>query len=232
MHWVQVPCFGCLPLGSGQLSAGLCSPGICLCFASQGKIPWREWKAQEVLYELTACCRLKRFMVTEESGTCHLGSCSAAPSVGVPCSGHPRPHAARDPQPSSRQAGREVKLGDASPSVHTSLSPRPPAPSVCAGHRAKCQTTKRERPGSLGSAAGVTVAAASSHPTHPRTDGRTDRQPHHPPSLLATGRLLPALVSCSRVRFSSASPSLCPLEHFDTGEADAWLLAAGRCSAR
>lgn len=67
MHWVQVPCFGCLPLGSGQLSAGLCSPGICLCFASQGKIPWREWKAQEVLYELTACCRLKRFVVTEET---------------------------------------------------------------------------------------------------------------------------------------------------------------------
>lgn len=64
---------------------------------------------------------------------------------------------------------------------------------------------------------------------HGRMDGRMDRRQLRPPPLLTTSRLLTALFSYSGYGcFSPALlPSLCPLLHFDTGDADAWPLAAG-----
>ena len=115
-----------------------------------------------------------------------MASSSSAPAQqlpgvgGVPAAGSlqraPHPHPARDPLPSSRQAGRLSWL-TLHPAYKCHRPPLPPAPGVHAGHWAKCQTTKRERPGCLGSGCRCGCpAAAGSRPARPRTDGWTDGQ--------------------------------------------------------
>lgn len=166
MIQVQVPSFGRFPPGSGWLSAGLCLPllpvSACVCVPGEKLLEGVEITRDTVKTN----CLLQVEMFCGDTGNpsgqgalgvpwCgdggvkwHLSPRLLTPGVGGSLQPGPHPHPAQDPLP-GRQGGWAGRLSWVTLRLACECH-RPPAPTVVAGHWAKCQTTKRERRGCLG----------------------------------------------------------------------------------